>query len=212
MDKKKKKGYTLLEVVVSLAILGVGIVPVLTLVSGTLKYEREAASYEELARLSGTVIDYIKSQGYDNYYSDLSSVTPEREFLNYTINLNTDGDAFILASTEISDFYGVPFEFTVLNSNGLNLREISLKVDMKLVNIGIRDFNKNSEQNYTPPELGELNSEFLLDDGTMYTNSTELGDSRFIYGRVTTNYSSVFLGKSITSSSIFIISPLERWD
>lgn len=62
---KKKIGYSLIEALVALGILLLGIVPVVTVATQAILFHHRASETEEAARISQTMIDYIKSRGYD---------------------------------------------------------------------------------------------------------------------------------------------------
>lgn len=70
MNKNKKKGYTLVEVLAAFAILSIAILPIISMYPAVFKINTGASAASESARIAFTVIDFIKAKGYYNLIGD----------------------------------------------------------------------------------------------------------------------------------------------
>jgi len=149
---KKNLGYSLIEALVALGILLIGIVPVVTVATKAILFHHRAAETEEAARISQTMIDYIKSRGYKN----LSSVTTTNPY-----TLTPTGSAFTINQFAI-DFVIDP-EMVLLNSKGINLNDVSFYINIKTTKGDLENSNKVSDT-YTDPVTGKTTSNVYKDD------------------------------------------------
>ena len=93
--KNKKKGFSLIEVVMALAVISIGVLPILSMYPSALKMTVKATENEEWSRVTMSILDYVKSRGYDNLKSNLiwssNAIDEEYKFeklgTNYT-NIN----------------------------------------------------------------------------------------------------------------------------
>ena len=63
--KNKKKGFSLIEVVMALAVISIGVLPILSMYPSALKMTVKATENEEWSRVTMSILDYVKSKGYD---------------------------------------------------------------------------------------------------------------------------------------------------
>lgn len=187
--KERKKGYSLIEALVALGILLLGIVPVVTVATQAILFHHRASEAEEAARISQTMIDYIKSRGYNEL-----NVLPKTE---YRLKLMSNG-AFTI-DTSLNDFGKdivikeedrISNDLILLNSKGVNLNQVSFYVVMDKVKGNLMDYNKNSDS-YRDPITGTTTSSVYSKD--------------LIYGKIIFEY-----GKNKMETT-FIITPIENW-
>ena len=62
--KNKKKGFSLIEVVMALAVISIGVLPILSMYPSALKMTVKATENEEWSRVTMSILDYVKSRGY----------------------------------------------------------------------------------------------------------------------------------------------------
>ena len=193
MNKKnrKKVGYSLIEALVALGILLLGIVPIVTVGAKAILFHHRASESEEAARVSQTMIDYIKSRGYDNL-GDFTTTTP------YT--LTSTGSAFTI--DQFADDFGIPSELVILNSKGINLNQVSLYVDIKTIKGDLKDYNGNDDT-YTEPITGSTT-------GDVYKEDIIYGKFIFGFGNTTTDVDKK-TGRETELESTFIMTPIENW-
>ena len=81
--KNKKRGFSLIEVVMALAVISVGVLPILSMYPSALKMTVKATENEEWSRVTMSILDYVKSRGYKTLtsttYSSLWSVLQRRQ-------------------------------------------------------------------------------------------------------------------------------------
>ena len=87
--KKKEIGFSLIEVVMALAILGIAILPILSMYPSALKMTTDATRNEEWSRVSMTIVDYVKSRGYDNVKGKMTSSKFDKEYV-FTYDSSTN--------------------------------------------------------------------------------------------------------------------------
>ena len=71
--KNKKRGFSLIEVVVALAVISVGVLPILSMYPSALKMTTKATTNEEWSRVTMSILDYVKSRGYKTLTSTIYS-------------------------------------------------------------------------------------------------------------------------------------------
>ncbi len=190
--KKGKKGYSLIEVLAALAIISIAILPIMSMYPAIFKQNKSASEIEEASRISSTIVDYIKSRGYE----DLNNNRITQSFvgatsgaaLGYNIyELEAVGDSFRVPKHKMDQDLGFTTNAAVgvifLNSKGLNLRnnETVIAVKISKTNVDVIGTTK-----YIDPITG-------LTESTMYGKNTD----QFITGRVIIGWSKV--KKPITS-------------
>ncbi|MCS5420344.1 MULTISPECIES: type IV pilus modification PilV family protein [Psychrilyobacter] len=191
---KKKTGYSLIEALVALGILLLGIVPVVTVATQAMLFHHRASETEEAARISQTMIDYIKSRGYDNL--DPLGGT------KYSLS-STSGGAFTVDGFGSS--FGISQDLVLLNSKGINLNEASFYVVMdKDKNIAKLKKSDGSDDTYTDPVTGETPA----GPKDMYREDLIYG--KFIFGFGDTDTAKK-TGREKEMETTFIITPIENW-
>lgn len=187
---KKKIGYSLIEALVALGILLLGIVPVVTVATQAILFHHRASETEEAARVSQTMIDYIKSRGYDNL-GDFTTINP------YT--LTPTGSAFTV--NQFATDFDIPLEMILLNSKGINLNDVSFYIDIKTTKGDLKDSNKNDDS-YTDPITGEEDKSNVYREDLIY--------GKFIFGYGKAEDSNLTKRKKEMETK-FIVTPIENW-
>ncbi|OQY42076.1 MAG: hypothetical protein B6227_03250 [Fusobacteriia bacterium 4572_74] len=187
---KKKIGYSLIEALVALGILLFGIVPVVTLGAKAILFHHRASETEEAARISQTMIDYIKSRGYDN----LGSFTTSSPY-----TLTPTGSAFTI--NQFATDFGIPVEMVLFNSKGINLNDVSFYLNIKTTKGNLKDYNSNTDS-YTDPITGEE------DKSSVYSKDLIYGQFIFGYGK---KEDSNLTKRKTEMKTTFIITPIENW-
>jgi len=202
---KKKLGYSLIEALVALGILLIGIVPVVTVATKAILFHHRAAETEEAARISQTMIDYIKSRGYDNLIGSLEK--------KYSL-ISTSGGAFTIDTSDPSLDFGrniviseedrIPNDLILLNSKGINLGQVNFYVVMNRVKGSLKKPDRIADDTYTDPITGKI------DRNNVYTEDLIYG--KFIFGMgKTTIDSKKKTGRETELKTTFIITPIENW-
>ncbi|MCY6484584.1 type II secretion system protein [Clostridium aestuarii] len=119
---KRKKGVTLLELLITLAILGMVIMPLSNMVITSLKISIMSSNEQKSANLAQKYMEKMKSE-------DASTIDTTQTFLE-------DGFEIECAVNNISDY-----EFTDINSSGNNTKSINYDYRIK-VNDSITEFYK----------------------------------------------------------------------
>jgi hypothetical protein len=227
----KKRGYSVIEVLIAMAIFLFGIFPIIGFTFTSLRGERIAGSKEEAARLTTTVVDYIKSRGYDRVKSMIGSGFNE----TYKLVLTDDKTAFRTENYDFEkDFYGISSPSSsdnifILNSRGLRMDDgkAQFTVYMNLADVELMRLKDSTgdddpetgweeEDKYENPITGEDGDNVLFGTGGINTDETNGSDSltrdKFIFGKVifeyTQNTDGVF-DKDVEMQ--FVISPIEEW-
>jgi type II secretory pathway pseudopilin PulG len=198
INKKKKLGHTLIEALIALGILLLGIVPVITLSTHAILFHHRAAEAEEAARISQTMIDYIKSRGYD----ELELMVDTSKFSKKYDVISTTGGAFTVENFGSRGDFNIPQEMILLNSNGINLNDVDFYVVMDKVRGDLKDYKKDSDS-YIVPSTGETISE-------VYTQDLIYGKFIFGLGEETADPNKK-TGRQRELKTTFIITPIENW-
>ncbi|WP_156877294.1 hypothetical protein [Psychrilyobacter atlanticus] len=197
---KKKIGYSLIEALVALGVLLLGIVPVVTVATQAILFHHKASETEEAARISQTMIDYIKSRGYNNL-----DVLPGRK---YSLSSVSGGaftvDGFGNKGGSIGDF-SISQDLVLLNSKGVNLNQVNFYVvmdkDKDIVKLKKSDGNNDT---YTDPLTGETPAS----PKDMYKDDIVYGKFIFGFGK---DGQSTDTGREKEMETTFIITPIENW-
>lgn len=124
----KKRAFSLIEVVMALAILGIAILPILSMYPSALKMTVKATTNEEWSRVSMSVVDYVKSRGYNGIKTIMGgSSTYEKPYGN-TVNSGFvfETGSYTNNSFE-SDFLGGANVFSI-NTKGIKLDDYKFSV------------------------------------------------------------------------------------
>ncbi|WP_320047348.1 hypothetical protein [uncultured Ilyobacter sp.] len=226
-----RRAYSVIEVLIAMAIFLFGIFPIIGFTFTSLRGERIAGSKEEAARLTTTVVDYIKSRGYDEVKTTIGGGFNE----TYKLVLKDDGSAFITENYKFEkDFYGITTPTTadnifILNSRGLRMDDgkAQFTVYMTLADVELMRLKNSSgdddpetgweeEDKYENPITGKTGDNVLFGTGGINTDETSGSDNlsrdKFILGKVvfeyTQNSDGVF-DKDVEMQ--FLISPIEEW-
>ncbi len=206
----KKKGVVLIECLIAIVIFLIGIVPITRFTISSLSIDRRSNEIEEAARITTTVIDYIKSEGYEEildnepwgtqiYIMDYDASTnsasvnlkkpDEKSAIDYTTWVTTDDDKYV--SDEEFDLEG----------RGIDLDGAELKISTMQTNLVLVP-----DVTYTNPVTNKENNVMFGTDGLMTEQP--------IYGSVTIRY------KSSKSTAVeyreysqnFILVPMENFN
>ena len=200
--KKRKRGNSLIEALVALGILLVGIVPVVTVATQAILFHHRATEAEEAARISQTMIDYIKSRGYDK----LNVLDGTK----YSLSLTSGGaftvDGFGGKEEGNGDFF-ISQDLILLNSKGINLNDVNFYVVMKRVKGELKKIKLNTD----PKEYETYNNT----DPVTNTTSSSVYTDDLIYGQFIFGYGAEDLDKKTDRETelktTFIITPIENW-
>lgn len=142
--KNKKQAFTILEVVLAVAIFSIAIIPIMMLYPAAVKNTVKADKIEESSRIALAVADYIKSPGYKKlvevlrgpsatstdtmqFKFDLVPATagaPMTKESTYTYGVGLDGDRNLNPL--------VPKDLFLLNSKAINLSQVRISGKLKL--------------------------------------------------------------------------------
>ena len=195
--KNKKKGFSLIEVVVALAVISVGVLPILSMYPSALKMTTKATTNEEWSRVTMSILDYIKAKGYDGLKNDVvwntsGSVKTIEEIYNFT----QSGNNYTSSNFE-SDFFGGTNLFFI-NTKGIKLDDYKFKIYMENL------------QPKTAASGTNLYNTYELSNNTIKSSTS----SSIIYGIIKIrekNASSTEWDKELNRDMKFIITPIENW-
>ena len=199
---KKESGYSLIEALVALGVLLLGIVPVVTMATQAILFHHRASETEEAARISQTMIDYIKSRGYDNL-----GVVGGKEY-----KLKSTSDGAFTIDTSLNDFGRdivlveedrIPNNLIILNSKGINLSQVNFYLIMNRSKGDLKDSNK-VDDTYKDPITGETPTS----PKDMYGEDLIYGKFIFGFGEVE---DSNLTKRKTQMETTFIITPIENW-
>lgn len=182
--KKKEIGFSLIEVVMALAILGIAILPILSMYPSALKMTTDATRNEEWSRVSMTVVDYVKSRGYDNVKAMITSSAFNGEYA-----FELDGTSY--KQDTFASNIGITSSAFVINTKGIKLEDYKFNVYIEAlpVSYGALDLTKNQ----------------------IVTSSAISENSKIIYGivKIRKKTETNFDGETIRDAK-FIITPIEK--
>lgn len=224
----KKKGTTFIEIVVAIAIFLMGILPIAYLTLNSLRTLKSSSEIQERVKVTTTVINYIKSRGYNYLLEDV--LGDDDDFsAKYYIKYDGDTEMAYVIDTSISegddfegDFFGRSFydegdgALFLIDSLGIDLEGAVIEVQIKKT-----DLTLTTEDDYINPITNKKTTVVMgkggLNDNDDNDDTTaEVDDEQIIVGRVTLNYTSKskpgeeVLGKS--SGQNFIVVPLENFN
>jgi type II secretory pathway pseudopilin PulG len=198
--KNKKRGYSLIEALVALGILLMGIVPVITLASHAILFHYRAGESEEAARISQTMIDYIKSRGYNEL--ELMVDTTSSFEKKYDLAYIESSSAFTVTNFGDSSNFNISQDMILLNSKGLNLNQVNFYVILNKTKGRLKKAN-GTVDTYTNFITGKSSYNAYSDD-LIY------GKIIFGMGKVTTDTSKK-TGREKELETRFIVTPIENW-
>ncbi|MCB2298708.1 PilW family protein [Clostridium tagluense] len=110
MKFKKNKGLTLIEIIISLAILGIIITPILSMTLNTVKISKSSENKIFATSLAQQCTEYIKSEDISqaNFIGMMESKMKLKKLLTTSISDNSNSDkikALLSADLEIQDYY-----------------------------------------------------------------------------------------------------------
>lgn len=181
--KKKEIGFSLIEVVMALAILGIAILPILSMYPSALKMTTDATRNEEWSRVSMTIVDYVKSRGYDNVKGKLNSSSVFEGTYTFTYDATTNS----YKENDFANAMGISTDAFVINTKGIKLNDYQFRVYIEAlpVSYGALDLTKNQ----------------------VVTNST---NSSIIYGIVKIRKTGEIFTDETIRDAKFIITPIEK--
>jgi hypothetical protein len=191
----KKKGSVLIECLIALVIFLIGIIPITKFTLNSLGLNNRSGEIEEAARITTTVIDYIKSENYtdvlENNLKVDSSKTETYEIASGSVDIGSDdnnGNKILDSSFD-------------LDSRGIDLDEATLTISMMKTNLLLV-----SADAYTNP-VNESKSKVMF-------GTNGLLEDQPIYGRVTLSYKSKKdnSGEPKEYGQNFILVPMENWN
>ncbi len=197
--KNKKKGFSLIEVVMALAVISIGVLPILSMYPSALKMTVKATENEEWSRVTMSILDYVKSRGYKTLtsttYSSLwSGDVSEKTYGPFIKN----GTKYTESSFE-SDFLKSSNLFFV-NTKGINLVDYKFSIYMEKV-----------QPQTTSGGSIEVYGEYDLVNNKIVSTTTS---SSIIYGIIKIrekNATSAQWNEERTRDVKFIITPIENW-
>lgn len=207
-----KKGSVLIECLIAIVIFLIGIVPITNFTISSLSIDRRSNEIEEAARITTTVIDYIKSEGYEGILDNLDGVTSgvliyDTEYDESTSSALVDLDKPISESSTEStwkttsgkDISKQEFD---LEGRGIDLEDAELKISFMQTNLVL-----DTTSSYTNPVTNSTTSDVIFGTGGLLEDQP-------IYGNVTIRYKS----KKSASENYreygqnFILVPMENFN
>lgn len=189
--KNKEKAFSLIEVVMALAILGIAILPILSMYPSALKMTTKATTNEEWSRVSMSIVDYVKSRGYDNIKGIMGSnpTTLEKTYVNYSgAGFTYNSGAY--TNTQFENEFLSDSAVFLINTKGIRLEDYKFSVYLEyaqssygsydLINNKIVSNSTSSGIIYGIVKIREKNKPFDW-DGTVGSDSDEKArDMKFI--------------------------------
>jgi len=194
--KNKKKGFSLIEVVMALAVISIGVLPILSMYPSALKMTVKATENEEWSRVTMSILDYVKAKGYDGLKNDVTwntsgSIKTIEKSYNFTKSVGN-----YTSSGFESDFFGGANLFFI-NTKGIKLDDYKFSIYME-------DLQPRSAVTGGSP----LYNTYDLDNNKKVSSSTS---SNIIYGIIKIRKSGESFSDERTRDMKFIITPIENW-
>lgn len=193
--KSKKKGFSLVEVVVALAVISIGVLPILSMYPSALKMTTKATTNEEWSRVTMSILDYIKAKG----YTELKNMTWNTSGTSKTIERSYDftksGTNYTSSGFE-SDFFGGTNLFFI-NTKGIKLEDYKFSIYMEEIQ----------------PKSGSggnsIYNTYELSNNSIVSSSNS---STIIYGIIKIRKKTdSFDSSELQRDMKFIITPIENW-
>jgi hypothetical protein len=184
----KKKGSVLIECLIAIVIFLVGIIPITKFTLNSLGLNSRSNEIEEAARITTTVIDYIKSEGYDTILAKDYWGTDTYKIASGSVQIDS-------ANNKSNEILGSSFD---LEGRGIDLKDANL-----IISVMKSDLVLDTTETYTNP-VTNVASDVLFGSGG-------LSEEQFIYGKVTLKYESLKNGSGEkTYYQNFILAPIEN--
>lgn len=138
---EKNKGYTLVEVLVAMTILVIAVMPMFGTYPRLIQSTQRSSETEGSGLLATTVIEYIKSAGYETVagkipgYKNFPKEYDKIFDKTYTLTRNADESAYTSAVTSGSAFQT---DFGYADTNNENFFYLNPKMGMNMQNVKIR--------------------------------------------------------------------------
>ncbi len=195
----KRKGFTLIEVVLAMAVLATAVLPILSMYPSALKMSTRATELEEWVRINQTIVDYIKSRGYSYWSIDANRNNLKNGLNAKEFSFIKDSRSSNYKSQQFENaLYGSVTNLFLLNTKGLRLEDYKLVVEMDF------GFPKNSS--------GVDEESYLSVDRTNYLITTSsINANKFIHGVVKLRKNGESFSNSNNRDLNFIITPIDEW-
>jgi len=228
----KRKGTTFIEIVVAIAIFLIAILPIAYLTLNSLRVMKRSSEIEEGARVATTVINYIKSQGYDSIIDNEGILDPtnipsiDPASLTYTLKLDeTNRSSYILDLDNGSDFeedfldgssgrsaasVTAANSLFLINSLGISSETITVVVHIATSDLKVADTDFSTKTSYINPISNTSGSGVIIGTGGLI-------ETPIIYGNVSITYETLSDTSNDLSELIknynqnFVITPLENF-
>lgn len=193
MYNKKNKGYSILEGIIAMGILLVAIVPVVTIAARAITFSYKASEGEGAVRVSETMVEYIKSRGYDNISARSGKI--------YKIVKTDVGESF--TAEGFGNDFGIDDNLVLLNSKGIGLKSISIYIVIEKDNdiVTLKKSDGSNEDQYENIITG--------------VKTTRAYGEGIIYGKVIVGYGDEdakrLSGRSKEIENEFVVTPIENW-
>lgn len=184
----KKKAFTLIEVLVAMAILSIAILPIMSMYPSALKLSQKSTELEEWSRTTQTIVDYIKSRGYLNISSSFNTYVGEYGFSG-AINTGYTSENF---GTNL--FGAAKKDLFVINTKGMKLDDYKFKVILIQVK----------------PTVDGDSYEVLDMTNYKYISAGGQGQN-FYYGVVKIRKNSENFSTSDKRDINFVVTPIDNW-
>ena len=194
--KNKKKGFSLIEVVMALAVISIGVLPILSMYPSALKMTVKATENEEWSRVTMSILDYVKSRGYDDIKT-ISTSGPAFPSGGNGYSFSENNGTYRSSGFE-NDFPIGSYLF-VINTKGINLDDYKFSIYMEDLqptttsNGGIKIYSKY-----------DLKNNKIIDDSATSTSSS------IVFGIIKIRETEDFSGERVRDMK-FIITPIENW-
>ncbi len=205
----KKKGYSMLEVMLAFAIFSIALLPLLSSYKTIFKMERTADEREESSRVAINVADYIRAKGYDKL---TKATTNGAVTFDLPFKATFEYDSGVWEKDGIGNSFESYFnlgndgEWFIINSKALKFDNTTITVELDKVALEL-----GGTDNYENPLTGSSTDKYIYTGRTDDTLSYSSGKNEFVVGEVTVNYTNSY-GKSKTYDRYrFMVSPIEKW-
>lgn len=192
--KSKKSAFSLIEVVMALAILGIAILPILSMYPSALKMTTKATTNEEWSRVSISIVDFIKSRGYNNIKIFMNGNIEYEKKYGDNVNSGFWIETGSYTNTDFKSDFGL--NAFAINTKGIKLDDYKFSVYLEdkkpLTTVGGIELYKNLD----------------LKNNRIVSSSTSSG---IIFGIVKIRKKDESFDTELTRDMKFILTPIENW-
>ncbi len=144
---KKSAGFSLIEVILAIGIVGFGLLAIFSMVSGALNVNADTAAQHESLSVSRAIPDYLTEKGFDDVAADLSGGKIEGLY-GYTVSTNGAPAQAVIAeaakaNSDADERKGKLFRLTFTLSPNVALRDAA-SGNYK-VNPSVSDFTNSAD-------------------------------------------------------------------